>query len=214
LMRVRDHQGFRNVQELATRAMLNRGELGALAAADALSKLSGHRHLARWQVAGVTHQDDLLAGSEVREATPMLRAPNEAEDVVADYRHTGLTLNRHPMAMLRSLFREQQFMTAAALATLDNDAPVLVSGVVVTRQRPGSAGGVTFVTLEDETGYANIVVWKDLAARQRTTVVGARLMGVKGKVQKQGKVIHVVASELFDYNGLLNGLVSQSRDFH
>ncbi|MEO0574982.1 MAG: error-prone DNA polymerase [Pseudomonadota bacterium] len=214
IVNVRENHGFRTVQEMATAAMLNRAELAALAASNALSRMSGHRHLARWQVAGVTHQDDLLAGSEVREATPMLRAPSEAQDIVADYRHTGLTLDRHPMGLLREFFDEQRFVTAQQVSSLDNDAWVLVAGIVITRQRPGGAGGVTFVTIEDETGYANLVVWKDLAARQRSVVVGARLMGVRGRVQKQGKVVHVVANELYDYNGLLTGLTTSSRDFH
>ncbi|MEM7613019.1 MAG: error-prone DNA polymerase [Pseudomonadota bacterium] len=214
LVLVRQTQGFRSAQELASKALLSRGELGALAAANALSKIAGHRHLARWQVAGVEHHDDLLADMSVSEATPLLRTPSEAQEVVADYRHVGLTLGRHPMQMLRDWFDKRGFVSAGALADLDNNASVLIAGIVVTRQRPGSAGGVNFVTLEDETGYSNLVIWKDLAQRQRKTLIGARLMGVSGKVQKQGKVIHVVVSEMYDYNTLLGKLATQSRDFH
>ncbi len=214
LQLVRNTQGFRTVQEMATRAMLNRSELGALAAANALARLSGHRHLARWQVAGVEHHDDLLAGMEFSEATPLLRTPSEAQDVVADYRHLGLTLGRHPMAMLRGWFSARSFVCAEDLVACKHDTAVYVAGIVVTRQRPGSAGGVTFVTLEDESGYMNLVIWKDLAARQRRELVGARLMAAAGRVQKQGKVIHVVVSELYDYNHLLGQLTTTSRDFH
>lgn len=214
LMVVRNTRGFRTVQEMATHALLSRAELGCLAAAGALTKLSGHRHLARWQVAGVSSHQDLLSDADTDELTPLLRTPTEVQDVIADYRHVGLTLGRHPLAMLRDQFREAGFVNASDIKQLDNDVFVSVAGIVITRQRPGSAGGVTFVTLEDECGYMNLVVWKDLAERQRKVLLGARLMGVRGKLQKQGKVVHVIAAELIDYNPMLAGLATQSRDFH
>ncbi|MEL7310679.1 MAG: error-prone DNA polymerase [Pseudomonadota bacterium] len=211
---VRESHGFSTVQEMAQLANLNRAELGALASANALSRLAGHRHMARWQVAGVMQQDDLLAGAEVAEGTPMLRTPDEVQDLIADYRALGLTLGRHPMSMLRAGFARRGFKRSVELAEMNNDQPVCVAGVVITRQRPGSAGGVNFVTLEDEDGYINLVIWKDLAERQRRELVGARLMGVQGKVQIQGKVIHVVADELLDFSDELAGLATRSRDFH
>ncbi|MFK8052664.1 MAG: error-prone DNA polymerase [Woeseiaceae bacterium] len=214
LVVIRRAQGFRTVQEMASRALLNRADLGCLAAAGALTKLSGHRHLARWEVAGVTTQKDLLQDADTEIGAPLLRAPTEVQDVIADYRHVGLTLGRHPMAMLRNQFSEAGFHDGKSLSHLENDIPVSVAGIVITRQRPGSAGGVTFVTLEDETGAINLVIWKDLAERQRKTLLGARLMGVHGKLQRQGKVIHVIAAELLDYNAMLTGLTTQSRDFH
>ena len=165
-------------------------------------------------MAGVERQDDLLAGTEVREATPMLKAPSEAQDIVADYRHLGLTLGRHPMALLRERFERLGFLQAELLADCADGRPVQVAGIVVTRQRPGSANGVNFVTLEDETGYVNLVIWKDLAESQRRTLVGARLMAASGHVQRQGDVIHVVVRELGDYNDLLGELTTVSRDFH
>ena len=144
----------------------------------------------------------------------MLRAPSEAQDIVADYQHLGLTLGRHPMALLRSRFEGHGFLTAQALSDCTDGRPVQVAGIVVTRQRPGSANGVNFVTLEDETGYINLVIWQDLAETQRRVLVGARLMAAAGTVQKQGDVIHVVARELSDYNSLLGELTTVSRDFH
>ncbi|MEO0364626.1 MAG: error-prone DNA polymerase [Pseudomonadota bacterium] len=214
LVAVRESRGFSTVQEMAQFASLNRAELGALASANALSQLAGHRHMARWQVAGVVQQDDLLAGAEVAEGTPMLRTPDEVQDLIADYRALGLTLGRHPMSMLRADFSERGFTRSSELSELHNNQPVLVAGVVITRQRPGSAGGVNFVTMEDENGYINIVIWKDLAERQRKILVGSRLMGVQGKVQIQGQVIHVVANELLDFSDQLVGLATRSRDFH
>ncbi|MEL6366487.1 MAG: OB-fold nucleic acid binding domain-containing protein, partial [Pseudomonadota bacterium] len=214
LVSVRETQGFSTVQEMAQRAVLNRAELGALASANALSRLAGHRHMARWQVAAVEHQDDLLAEAEIAEGTPMLRTPGEVQDLIADYRTLGLTLGRHPMAMLRAGYEQRGFLRATELSGLDNNQPVNVAGIVITRQRPGSAGGVNFVTLEDESGYINLVIWKDLADRQRQVLVGARLMGVRGYVQIQDKVIHVVARELYDFSNQLGELATRSRDFH
>ncbi|MEM6817872.1 MAG: error-prone DNA polymerase [Pseudomonadota bacterium] len=214
LVTVRETQGFSTVQEMAQRAVLNRAELGALASANALSRLAGHRHMARWQVAAVEHQDDLLAETEIAEGTPMLRTPGEVQDLIADYRTLGLTLGRHPMAMLRAGYEQRGFLRAVQLSDLNNNEPVYVAGIVITRQRPGSAGGVNFVTLEDESGYINLVIWKDLADRQRQVLVGARLMGVRGYVQIQDKVIHVVARELYDFSNQLGELATRSRDFH
>jgi error-prone DNA polymerase len=165
-------------------------------------------------VAGVERHGDLLEGVSVIEATPLLRPPSEAQDIVADYRHLGLTLGRHPMALLRDRFARHGFLRAEALADCADGEPVQVAGIVVTRQRPGSANGVNFVTLEDETGYINLVIWKDLADSERRVLVGARLMAASGKVQKQGDVIHVVVRELGDYNNLLGELTTVSRDFH
>ena len=211
---VRASVGFDSVAALAERAALNRTELGALAAANALSRLAGHRHMARWQVAGVMRQDDLLTAAPIPEATPMLRTPSAVQEVVADYRYLGLTLGRHPVSMLRKRFAERGFSTSEDLLEMADGDAVRVAGIVITRQRPGSAGGVNFITLEDEHGCINLVIWKDLAERQRQVLVGARLMGAQGQVQKQDGVIHVVVRRMFDYNRLLGDLTTRSRDFH
>jgi error-prone DNA polymerase len=144
---------------------------------------------------------------------PLLRAPREDEDIVADYRSLGLTLGRHPMALLRSRLASDGWLTAASLWEQPNGERVRTGGIVLTRQRPGSASGVTFVTVEDETGQANLIVWKSLGERQRRILLGSRLLGVSGEVQREGDVLHVIARRLEDRSPLLGELTARSRDF-
>ncbi len=215
LVAARDSGGeFRSVQELAERAGLDRAALSALAAAGALSSLAGHRFRARWEVAGVETAAGLFSPMRRYEPLPMLGRPAEGQDIRADYQSVGLTLGRHPMALLRERFRRRRYIAAAELPAAGNGARVKVAGLVITRQRPGSASGVTFVTLEDETGQVNLVVWKAIAEAQRRPLLSARLMGVEGEVQIEGEVIHVVARRLTAHDELLGSLALRSRDFH
>ena len=206
--------GFHDVPSLAAHAQLDRRELGCLAAAGALERLAGHRHRAAWNVAGVEAPLALIPEPRVAEGIPLLRAPREGEDIVADYAHTGLTLRRHPLAVLRPRLEARGIVTAARLRELPNGATVRTAGLVITRQRPGSAQGVTFVTLEDETGSINLIVWRDVAERQRRALVGSRLMGVAGELQLEGEVLHVIVRRIADLSGWLGALVAPSRDFH
>ena len=145
---------------------------------------------------------------------PSLPAPTEGQDIVADYASLGLSLRRHPLALLRSQLHRRGLLPAAEATARAHGTRVRTGGLVITRQRPASAHDVTFVTLEDETGHLNLVVWKTLAARQRAVLIGARLLGVYGEVQREGAVVHVVARRLYDHSALLGGLVVASRDFH
>jgi len=205
---------FASVQELAERARLNAKDLGALASAGALATLASHRHRARWEVAGVERPTALLERVSFAEALPMLRKPTEGDDIAADYRHVGVSLGRHPLALLRKRLDAMGIASARAVAELPPGARIRTAGLVTTRQRPSSASGVTFVTLEDETGYLNLVVWERLAERARRPLLGARLLGVVGVVQKESGVLHVIAEDLFDHSRLLGALASRSRDFH
>jgi len=205
---------FGSVQDLAERAGLDRAALSALAAAGALAALAGHRFRARWDVAGVEAPEGLFRSMTRYEALPLLARPAEGQDVRADYESLGLTLGRHPMALLRQRFRRRRYIAAEELPAAGHGTRVRVAGLVVTRQRPGSASGVTFVTLEDETGQINLVVWKATAEAQRRALLSARLMGVEGEVQIEGEVIHVIARRLTEHNGLLGSLAVRSRDFH
>jgi error-prone DNA polymerase len=144
----------------------------------------------------------------------MLRRPTEGEDIAADYAHVGISLGRHPLALLRARLDAAGVITARSVAEMTPGARVRAAGLVITRQRPSSASGVTFVTLEDETGYLNLVVWEKLAERDRKILLGAALLGVAGAVQKQDGVLHVIAERLFDHSELLGRLVTYSRDFH
>jgi error-prone DNA polymerase len=214
LVDVRANGPITDVQDLAIRARLERRELGCLAAAGALEGLAGNRHRAAWNVAGVEAPLPLLPEPRVAEGIPLLRAPREGEDIVADYAHTGLTLRRHPVALLRPRLDERGIVPAARLRELRHGAAVRTAGIVITRQRPGSAQGVTFVTLEDETGSVNLIVWRDVAERQRRALVGARLLGVAGELQIEGEVVHVIAHRLVDLSRWLGSLSAPSRDFH
>jgi error-prone DNA polymerase len=202
------------VQDLALRARLGRRELGCLAAAGALEGLAGHRHRAAWNVAGVEAPLPILPEPRIAEGIPLLRAPAEGQDVVADYASTGLTLRRHPVALLRARLDARGFLSSAALRERAHGAMVRAAGLVVTRQRPGSASGVTFVTLEDEAGSVNLIVWRQIAERQRRALVGSRLMGVLGELQVEGEVRHVVVRRISDLSHWLGDLVAPSRDFH
>jgi len=205
---------FADAQDLATRARLNRRDLGSLAAAGALAALAGHRHRAAWQVAGIEAPLPLLPQPLMTEGIPLLRAPREGEDIVADYSHLGLSLRRHPVALLRPRLEERSFLSAVRLRAGVNGSVVRAAGLVITRQRPGTASGVTFVTLEDETGHVNLIVWRDLAERQRRELLGSRLLGVIGKLQLEGEVMHVIAHRLIDLSRWLGALSARSRDFH
>jgi error-prone DNA polymerase len=209
----RDAGSYCSIQQLAERTRINRRELAALAAAGALSALDGHRHKVRWTVEGVEEPTALFASMDRYDATPMLRRPTEGQNIVADYKSLGLTLERHPMALIRAHLSAHGYLTAGGLGKLPSGCDIRVAGLVITKQRPGTASGVTFVTLEDETGYANLVVWKRIAEEQRSVLLNARLMGVEGELQVEGKVIHVIAKRLLDHSGLLGELSVRSRDF-
>ena len=209
----REAGAFASVQQLVERTGINRHDIDALAAGGALQSIAGHRHKARWTVAGVEEPTALFASMEHFEAIPMLRRPTEGQDIVADYQTLGLTLERHPMALLRSSFESRNYVTAGRLPSLRNGEILRVAGLVITKQRPGTASGVTFVTLEDETGQINLIVWKTIAEQQRGVLLNARLMGVVGELQIEGKVIHVIARQLIDHSERLGELTVRSRDF-
>jgi len=214
VLEARKAKAFADVQDLAARAQLGTKDLGALASSGALTKLASHRHRARWDVAGVERPTALLPQVRFVEGAPLLRRPTEGEDIAADYRHLGVSLGRHPLALLRPQLTAVGVSTARSVAELAHGTRVTAAGLVITRQRPSSAAGVTFVTLEDETGYLNLVVWERLAERARKTLLGASLLGVEGTVQKEGEVLHVIAERLVDYSELLGRLATRSRDFH
>ncbi|MGE5468247.1 MAG: error-prone DNA polymerase [Ignavibacteria bacterium] len=204
---------FANVADLARRAALSRVDLDALAAAGALAGLAGHRRQAAWAAAAVPVQRDLLFDAPVAEEMPSLPAPREGEDLVADYAHLGLTLGRHPLALLRGRLDRWRYAKADELRGLEHNRPARAAGLVTCRQRPGTANGVIFLTLEDETGLANVIVHEKLAERQRRELLGARLLGVLGVLSREGDVVHVVAKRLMDHTELLGALPTVSRDF-
>lgn len=215
LLAARATRAFDTMADLAERGGLDRRDLEALAAADALAVLSGHRHRAVWQVSGVERALPLLPASTVREeGIPLLRAPREGQDIVADYGSTGLTLRRHPLSLLREKLQRRGVLPNQDLWAQPNGKWVRAAGLVITRQRPGSAGGVTFVTMEDETGYVNLIVWNSVAEAQRAALLESRLLEVQGKLQREGDVQHVIAHRLTNLSSLLGDLLVTSRNFH
>jgi len=205
---------FLGIQDLAERTVLNKKDLDVLAGSGALSFLAKNRHRAHWDVSGVQESTPLFDRVRIAEGIPMLKAPTEGEDIISDYRHLGLSLRRHPLALLRERFSSLGLEKASQVLLLPHGAAVYTAGLVITRQRPSSAAGVTFVTIEDETGYLNLVVWERVAERQRQILLGSTLLGVWGQVQKEGEVVHIVAKRLCDHSALLGELPAQSRDFH
>jgi error-prone DNA polymerase len=204
---------WRSIQELLERTGLSDRELGVLATANALHRLEGHRHAARWAVAGVEKPSGLFASMDRYEAVPLLRKPTEGQDIVADYQSTGLTLGRHPMQLIRHRLDRYHYLQAGSLPDFVTGRSVSVAGLVITKQRPGTASGVTFVTLEDETGHINLIVWKKIATQYRAALLNARLLGIRGELQIEGKVIHVIARQLIDHTDMLGELLVKSRDF-
>ncbi|RKT20430.1 DnaE-like error-prone DNA polymerase [Paraburkholderia sp. RAU2J] len=204
---------FESVSDLACRAQLDRKDLHVLADANALASLAGNRREALWQSVAAVPDKDMLAIASVQDETPELGAPTEANDIVADYRSVGLTLGRHPLELLRPQLRANRLMPAATLRTYRDGQLARGCGLVTVRQRPGTAKGVMFVTLEDETGNVNVIVWPSLLERQRKEALGASLLAVYGTWQCQGEVRHLVAQRLVDMSHLIGGLVTASRNF-
>jgi error-prone DNA polymerase len=214
IVAARREQPFAGVDDLARRARLDARDLKRLAAAGAFKALAPHRRRAYWDVAGVEVPTPLLREAPVIEPTPVLSPPTEGEDLVADYASLGLTLGRHPLALLRGRLERMRLATAEEIRRLPHGRFARACGIVTGRQRPDTAAGVVFVTLEDETGYVNVVVWRDLGERQRRELLGARLMAVHGVIEREGEVVHLVARRLVDESALLGRLVTRSRDFH
>jgi error-prone DNA polymerase len=214
LVAARAQAPFRDVQDLADRADLDRATLERLGAAGALRGLAGHRHRAQWAVTGVERMPDLFDGARIADESVVLRPPTTAENVLADYKTTGLTLGTHPLQLLRPRLRALRMRSIAEVQALAHGTPARVAGLVTLRQRPGTASGVTFVTLEDESGWLNLIVWRNLAERQRRVLLEAQMLGVVGELQKAEGVVHLLAHRLENLDALLDGLDSRSRDFH
>jgi error-prone DNA polymerase len=210
---------FVNAEDMARRAALDGHALQALAQADALRFVSGHRHQAAWAVAGIdTRPTPMLRATRVAEERAVLAAPSEADDMLADYRALGLTLNRHPLALLReTLTTRFRVQPSSVLRGYPHGRIARASGLVTHRQRPETAKGTMFVTLEDDTGTVNVIVWPAVVEAQRQPLIAARLLTVFGQWQREGEgehaVMHLVAAKLLDHSDLLQGLVSRSRDF-
>jgi error-prone DNA polymerase len=198
------------MRDLWRRSGLKRASLEKLAAADAFRSLGLDRRQALWEVRGLPkelplplfeHADAADAGGEPLVTLPIMPL---SEHVVNDYRTLRLSLKAHPLSFLRDRIRAARFAACGDLKAMRDGAKVSVAGVVLVRQRPGSAAGVVFMTIEDETGIANSVIWPKVLERERKVVMGARLVVVHGRIQRHEDIIHVVATRLEDRSDWLS----------
>ncbi len=185
-----------------------------LAAADALMSLAGHRRQQVWEASALHKAPALLREAPVHEDWLELPAAPQGEEVVFDYAALGLTLRQHPLALLRPQLAAERLWTAQQMRDFPNGRLARACGIVTVRQQPGTASGVVFVTLEDETGTVNVIVWRDVRDRFRPVLIGARLLAVYGVWQREGEVRHLIAQHLRDLTPLLGSLITHSRDFH
>ncbi len=203
-----------SVQAVARQARLSRSQTEALAASGALNSLATHRHRAFWDAAGVETAMPLYGQPQFTEGAPLLRIPSEADNIISDYSSIQLTLGRHPVALLRGKLDALHAQSAAQLADGETGNPVCIAGLVINRQRPGTASGVIFMTLEDETGSTNLIVWPKVVHAYRSAVLHSRFIVVRGQLQRENNVVHVIARQLQDYSHWLGKLNAKSRDFH
>jgi error-prone DNA polymerase len=214
LVMARRRKPFTTTQDLARRANLDQPQMKLLAAADALTGLSGHRRQQVWDAAALRTAPALMKDAPIDEAPLALPEAPEGEAIVWDYDSLGLTLRRHPLALLRPQLTKRRLMSAAELNQAPNGRLVRHCGIVTLRQQPGTAAGVVFVSLEDETGVVQVIVWKHLRERQRTVLTQSRLLAVYGVWQREGEAKNLIAGHLEDLTPLLHGLSTVSRDFH
>ena len=197
---------------------MDAGDLKALASADALQSLSGHRRQQVWDASALKPAPALLQGVPIDEDELLLAPADEGEEVTFDYAAVGLTLRSHPLLILRGQLSKMKLLTAAQMRDYPSGRLVRACGIVTMRQRPQTAKGVIFITLEDETGSVNVIVWKSVREQFRHTVYQSRMMAVYGIWQRDeesgGEVRHVVAKRLVDLTHLLGDLATTSRDFH
>lgn len=205
---------FVDVVDLCARTGIDRRQQELLAEAGALRGLAGHRHRAKWAVAGVEPQLPLFGRASPAEASIVLPVPSVAENLQSDYARTGLTLGPHPLKLIRSRLHAARFTDSRSLRGQSHQSQVRAAGLVTQRQRPQTAGGTTFITMEDEHGFINVVVWRDVAERQRRAYLEATLLGVEGQWESVDGVSHLIALRLVDMSPWLGSLDSRSRDFH
>jgi error-prone DNA polymerase len=217
LIGARAEQPYQSIDDLWRRAGVPVAALVQIAEADAfLPSLQLSRRAALWAIKALRDEPlPLFAAAAAREASPVseiqepavaLRRMADGSEVAEDYRHVGLSLRRHPVAFLRADLHRQGMVTCVAAMGARDGRWLRTAGIVLVRQRPGSAKGVLFVTIEDESGIANLVVWPPLYEKQRGVVLAADMLGVQGRIQREGEVVHLVAYTLRNLSALLQSV--------
>ena len=214
VLAARERQSFTSAADLVRRTGINQGDQQALAVAGALEHISGDRHHAQWDLLGVEQMPALLEDASAYEPTLNLPLPTEGETIVADYMSTGLTLGRHPLALLREKLGKRRIIDSASWSAVPNGRSARLAGIIKVRQRPGSANGVMFMTIEDENGPVNIILWQQVVENYRQEVLGAKMVSVFGITQREQNVVHLVAKKIEDLSWMLGELTTNSRNFH
>ena len=203
---------YRSIPDTHRRTGIPVAALERLAEADTFQVFGANRRQAVWAIRGLSNTRlPLFEHADANEPATELPAMTPGREVVEDYRAVGLSLRDHPVSFLRATLDERRIVRCADLAKKRDGTRLTVAGIVLVRQRPGSAKGVLFVTIEDETGHANLIVWSSVFDRQRKTLLSATMLACRGKTQKEGEVLHVVADEIEDMSGLLRSVGDETR---
>jgi len=214
ILAARERGLFSSAADLVRRTGINQTDQQALAIAGALENISGDRHHAQWDLLGVEQLPELLEDASSQEPTLKLPKPTEGENIVADYLSVGLTLGRHPIALLREKLSKRRIIDSASWSAIPNGRTARLAGIIKVRQRPGSANGVMFMTIEDENGPVNVILWQQVVESFRQEVLGAKMVSVYGVTQREQDVVHLVAKKIEDLSWMLGELTTHSRNFH
>jgi len=214
LLAAREHGAFGSAEDVVRRSGIDRRDRQALANAGALERISGHRHQAQWSLLGVEDLPGLLNEASAVEPELDLPAPSEGEDVVADYTSVGLTLGRHPLALLRESLRERKVLDSGSWKSIPDGRPARLAGLVKLRQRPGTAKGTMFITIEDEYGAVQVILWPAVVEAYRKELLGSRLLCVQGMTQREQGVSSLIARRAEDLSWMLGELTVSARNFH
>jgi error-prone DNA polymerase len=205
---------FTSLQDFVRRTGLDEGSLSALAESGAFDSLAIDRRTALWDVRRLARTQRESLSLPSREQTPAFTPLSDFEEVGWDYRRTSHSARRHPLEPMRLSLARHGLPDARAVAAMQNGARIRYAGLVICRQRPGTAGGVVFMTLEDETGFVNAVVWESVFQRYSVLAKTASFLGITGKLQVEDGVVHLVAEELWEPRVELKPASARSRDFH
>jgi len=214
VLTARANGAFTSAADLVRRTGINQGDQQALAIAGALENISGDRHQAQWDLLGIEALPELLADASANEPALALPTPTDGENTVADYMSIGLTLNQHPLCLLREKLKQRRILDSQSWDAVPDGRMARLAGIIKVRQRPGSANGVLFLTIEDEGGPMNVIVWQKVVEQFRKEVLTARMISVYGKTQREQGVVHLVARKIEDLTWMLGELNTQSRNFH
>jgi len=214
IARARHLAPFASLPDFARRTALDEGSLSALAEAGAFDSLQVDRRTALWEVRRLVRQQKESLSLAAREQKPAFNSLSDFEEVSWDYRRTSHSTRRHPLEPMRASLIRRGLPDARTVASMPNGAKVRYAGLVICRQRPGTAGGVVFMTLEDETGFVNVVVWESVLQRYSVVAKTVSFLGITGKLQAEDGVVHLVAEELWEPRLELQPVSAHSRDFH